>query len=390
MNIGSFAKRNQISIDTIRHYVDMGLIIPAEDGVEYEFDPKCQSDIEEVSRLKSIGFSLSEILSLLLYHRIGQLTKYEKKMSYRSYFENKLDYINLEIQRLDLMRTKLTHLLGNISSSENTVQKISLGLPLESLKYFSCPKCKQTLNFLDGNVENGQIITGRLSCESNHTYIVIDGIFMGDGIPSEESINPLHDTFVDDYISTTDVGYMRNLFNALEWTKKNVSFDSISDGVAMELGPGHGFFMRHFLDSFPSNSTYIAVDSNPKALNWLKKVLERNAPKFKVLFICADFKSIPIKPSIVDMMFDISGTNNESYDGTKFLLDEVVPLLNNVSELHFYHILKAEADRKIKLDHEQIKKAITNIGFQSIDEFVSESSEIENIRSYFYYGKRLG
>jgi hypothetical protein len=89
-------------------------------------------------------------------------------------------------------------------------------------------------------------------------------------------------------------------------------------------------------------------------------------------------------------MFDISGTNNEYYDGTKFLLDEVVPLLNHESELHFYHILKAEADRKIKIDHEQIKKAISNIGFQSIDEFVSESSDIENIRSYFYYGKRLG
>lgn len=390
MKIGSFAKNNQICIDTIRQYVDMGLLIPLNDGADYEFDEKCQSDFDEIRRLMSIGFSLNEILSLLLYQRIGQLTKYEKKMSYRSCFENKLDYINLEIQRLDLMRTKLTHLLGNISSTENKVQKITLGLPFESLQYFSCPKCKQSLNFLDGNVENGQIITGRMSCESNHTYVVIDGIFMGDGINSEESINALHDGFVDDYLSTTDVNYMRNLFDALEWTKQNVSFDSISDGIAMELGPGHGFFMRHFLDSFPSTSTYITVDSNPKALNWLKKVLERNAPKFKVLFICADFKSIPIKPSIVDMMFDISGNSNDSYNETKFLLDEVIPLFNHESELHFYHILKSEANQKNDINHDQIKKAIKNIGFQSIDEFVSDSTTIENISNYFYYGKRLG
>ncbi|MCU5518479.1 methyltransferase, partial [Bacillus wiedmannii] len=46
MKIGKFGEVNNISIDTIRHYMDLSLIIPERKGSHYFFDEYCQTDLE--------------------------------------------------------------------------------------------------------------------------------------------------------------------------------------------------------------------------------------------------------------------------------------------------------------------------------------------------------
>ncbi|WP_028829885.1 MerR family transcriptional regulator, partial [Proteocatella sphenisci] len=87
MKIGQFAKLNNTSIDTIRHYMSLGLLLPEKAGNQYEFDEKCMSDYLEIQRLKQIGFTLSEIQHLMLYKKMGNMTGYRQRMSYLSYFE---------------------------------------------------------------------------------------------------------------------------------------------------------------------------------------------------------------------------------------------------------------------------------------------------------------
>ena len=49
MRIGAFAKKNNISFDTVRHYIELGLILPVkEHGGQYQFDNICQENIEEI------------------------------------------------------------------------------------------------------------------------------------------------------------------------------------------------------------------------------------------------------------------------------------------------------------------------------------------------------
>lgn len=90
MRIGKFAESNNLTIDTIRHYMALGLIIPEMQGGQYYFDDRCKTDLEEVINLKDMGFTLNEIKTILIYRRFGNLTAYEQNQYYQTFFENKL------------------------------------------------------------------------------------------------------------------------------------------------------------------------------------------------------------------------------------------------------------------------------------------------------------
>ena len=63
MKIGKFGEVNNISIDTIRHYMDLSLIIPEKREATI-FDDDCQTDLELIIHYKDLGFSLNEIKEL--------------------------------------------------------------------------------------------------------------------------------------------------------------------------------------------------------------------------------------------------------------------------------------------------------------------------------------
>ncbi|MCQ6325313.1 MerR family transcriptional regulator, partial [Bacillus cereus] len=78
MKISKFAEVNNVSVDTIRHYMDLGLVISEKKGSHYFFDEYCQKDIELILEYKWLGFSLYEIKELFLYKNLGKSLGYEK------------------------------------------------------------------------------------------------------------------------------------------------------------------------------------------------------------------------------------------------------------------------------------------------------------------------
>ena len=82
MKIGKFAQVNNLSIDTIRHYMDLGLILPEKQGGQYCFDSRCQKALEQILNLKGLGFNLSEIKIIFFYESFGRLTDYEGDINY--------------------------------------------------------------------------------------------------------------------------------------------------------------------------------------------------------------------------------------------------------------------------------------------------------------------
>ncbi|MDD3253089.1 MAG: MerR family transcriptional regulator [Lachnospiraceae bacterium] len=64
MKIGEFSRLHHVSIDTVRFYVNEGLLVPIKDGYHYQFDQQCSTDFLNIMLLKEVGFSPS----LTLYY----------------------------------------------------------------------------------------------------------------------------------------------------------------------------------------------------------------------------------------------------------------------------------------------------------------------------------
>lgn len=71
MKISKFAEVNNVSVDTIRHYMDLGLVIPEKKEVTIFLTSIVKKDIELILEYKWIGFSLNEIKELFLYKNLG-------------------------------------------------------------------------------------------------------------------------------------------------------------------------------------------------------------------------------------------------------------------------------------------------------------------------------
>ena len=59
MKIGSFAKEFDVSIDTVRYYIDVGLLTPQKDGKNYIFSVRDVDDMKLICTFRNYKFSMS-------------------------------------------------------------------------------------------------------------------------------------------------------------------------------------------------------------------------------------------------------------------------------------------------------------------------------------------
>lgn len=407
MRIGQFATQNNTSIDTIRHYMSLGLLVPEKRNAQYEFDENCTEDLREIVELKKIGFSLSEIQQLILYRRIGKLTEYDRRMTYTTFFEKKKELIDLEIEKLNEMKRNLNRELEEMrvkQDGDEASNNETIGLALSSLELFACPICHGSFEIVEGSIQHGILIDASLACSCDYRIRIVDGIvFTPDLIDEYENVknddlNQYSESYIDEYINTTHIDYLHKLHSGLQWATRHISSIPLDNSIVLELGSGHGYYMRHMLDRFPESSTYIAVDHNPVKIMWLKKIIERSHPRCKVIFVCADFKKLPLKQGSIDMLLDISGSSNYSFEHPEFLLYEVDHLLKKNARMLGYYILfdNFVAQSKVPLSLrkgfqiQHIKSHLKALQFACVDDLVSEPVDKGGpLEDYFVEGERV-
>ena len=405
MRIGQFGKVNEISIDAIRHYMDLGLIVPEKQGGHYVFDMGCQKDLELILDLKGMGFHLNEIKMIFHYKNFGQFAEYERDAFYQSLFLDKYEKLEQEIKNLiemkDRLKGKVDQLSTSSSGSSNT-----LGIDLSVLDILKCNKCDEPLTLQDGIIKKNQIVEGKLTCDCDQVYLIESGILrVGSVIESNNQISLLNN--IPEYIQETDPLYLENMNKGLHWSKRKLGQIDLHKKVILELGSGVGFFLRNMYQELPEDCLYIAVDHNLERHQFLKSLLERSGSKKKILFICADFLDIPISQHTVDIVVDHSGTSNYSFEHETFLLREVESLFKFDSYLlgsylafkNFSHKSKIEVKYRGNFSVSNIKKTIGELEYKTIEDRTSESIEKggkyedffvqgEEIFSYSFFGKR--
>ncbi|MCM1989541.1 MerR family transcriptional regulator [Oceanirhabdus seepicola] len=405
MKIGKFATENNISIDTIRYYMDLGLIMPEKIGGHYDFDNRCKKDLNDIFDLKEMSFTLNEIKSIFMFKKLGKLTAYQEIDYFKDFFNTKYKKVNQQIEDLLVIKSKLEHNVEYLSSKEYK-DKFEIGIDIKVLDILKCLKCNKPLILFNGSISNNQILNGILRCECGEEYLIDDGILF---VNNESNYND--DKFnydvIGEYIIETDLDYLKNVYSNLEWIYKKLDFEKFENKVILDLGSGFGFFLRYIYSDLPDNSIYILVDDDVRKHRFLKNMLQKSDCQKKVIFICSDFLDIPIKDNSVDILIDYSGTSNYNFEHDNFLLKLVDNYVKDNAFLLGVYILfkKSSFNSFLNVKYKKnfilnnVKEEIEKLKYKGINERISNGldkggkyesyfKDGEKVYTYTIYGKR--
>jgi DNA-binding transcriptional MerR regulator/SAM-dependent methyltransferase len=396
MKIGQFAKVHQVSIDTIRHYMDLKLLVPVKEGAHYHFDERTQDEMRWIIRLKNLGFTLSEIKSLLSFTRIGKMTDYQQSDLYRKIFIDRLEKLKVEIENLEIHRERLGQEIIALDQS-GVLDRQNFGIPLDSLSLFACSECGGELRLKSAEIVDDEIISGELVCECGRRYPVKDGILYSDGnIHEEKSYNYIEK--ISDYILATPEEYIDRLYTSIGWGYSVFEELDQKDRVALDLGSGLGVFLRNIYEKLDDTLTYIVVDHNVRMHLLLKDILVKAAVKKRIIFIAADFNDLPLKKETVDIVVDVAGSSNYAFDNNAFLIREIDSIVSKEATLlsgllmfdNFTSDSQIKQDRRWLFTQASVVRSIEELGYrlESVKETdrVTEGGIYEN---FFMPGEKI-
>ncbi|MCK8059346.1 MULTISPECIES: MerR family transcriptional regulator [unclassified Fusibacter] len=404
MRIGEFATEVGTSIDTVRHYMDLGLIVPERQGTYFYFDERCKKDYAKVIEMKDMGFSLIEIRNILLIIRFSKMATGMELQHYQSFFENKRDELVKKREELDEMIGQLDSKVETLKSAKVKKSHV-IGFGLDFLSILSCPVCSSDLMLSQANIENNTIQTGTLSCKCGHQIHIDQGILVNR--ESMKSIFESDESYFIRYVKQNSAVYLDNIYKSMEWGYRHIELEKIEGKTVVELGVGNGLFLSHIIKALPESTRYIAVDYDFSRLKYLKKMLERVDYKAKVNFICADFRRIPLKDKTFDFIVDFHGSSSYHFKNTSFLHERLKHYYADDCGImavfmcfdKFKKNSKVAEESKYLFNRDEIKKGLKNLGFEmQMDNFIGyqdESTdkddlfEITNrIINYGFYGQR--
>ena len=406
MKIGEFAKKNNISIDTVRHYMDLGLIVAQKEGGQYDFSDICQQSLEEIFILKDMGFLLSEIKTIFLFRLLGKFTDYQQQEYFRSLFLGRQRTIARQIAELKLMQENLAEEIDKLSHYE-AKQNFTMGVNLSALNHLKCGKCGGSLSLSSGSVEDNRIISGTLKCGCENIYPIENGIIFTNS--KNESGVGVSEDFIAEYIKNTDAGYLDDVYRNIEYFSGIFDMSLLENKVVLELGSGMGFLLRSIYTALPDSCVYVTGDHDINRHMFLKSMLERTGMAKNIVYVCGDFLDAPLGDESADVVFDFSGTSNYSFDNTDFLLDKVDRMAKRGAYLAGSYIVFKNFSPRSCIDEKyrrnfvirNVKKSIADLGYKMIKEHTSDYLasggqyenyfvEGEKVYVYQFLGKRLG
>lgn len=373
MKIGKFAEHNNATIDTIRHYIDLGLLVPDKTGSQYDFDDQCQQDLETIFKLKEMAFQLNEIKNIMTLLRLGHLTVFEEHEYFKSFFIKKKQELSREIEQLTKAQEMLENQIDQLEKYSHEAVH-TYGVPLSALSVIACNRCGNKVSFKNGTIKDNQVIEGQLTCTCGNSYQIIDGILHVDSDLYDKEQTKISETFIYDYVTETDAQYIDAIYKGQEWGHRRMDASWFQDKIILDLGSGSGFFLRNSLKFIGDDALYFAVDHDINRHIYMKKALEMHDVKKNIIFVCSDFKNIPLANHTVDTVIDYAGSSNYNFDTSGWLLKVVDHLLKtNVKIIASFILFEKfgfdsiipEVNRQF-FSLDDIKTTLAQLGYKSL------------------------
>lgn len=332
MKIGTFAKKFNISISTIRFYMQNGLLVPTKKGGQYDFDEKCAKDMFKIIKYKDFRFSIEEMQHFFLLEdasnfknsAVTQITSNllkEKKMKLIDECNNLQRIINEIEQEVDKYPKKIE------------VEIKNKNIPFSIIPYLHCPYCKKPLELKNTKIKDGCIVEAILSCDNCKDYqaSISNGIIFC----KSHTINSPFKAFdnIDTLVSFSkeSSSSYRSLILKAYVDMYNFHTSSFSEKRTIMAGPFTFNFLLTYINKINPKSTIIICDPSINKINKLKLYLS-DCPH-NIIYIAGLPKDLPLKEHSIDMYIDDYSLTDYCFTFNDFPIENIVNYLKPESQI---------------------------------------------------------
>ncbi|BBE30953.1 methyltransferase [Tepiditoga spiralis] len=307
MKIGEFSKKFNVKRDTIRYYIETGLLLPEKIRNQYIFDESCIKDMKEIIELKNLKFTISGIQKIFSLKRMTNLTDISDIDFYLSFFENKKQELLKEKEKIEKALNIIEEKISYINTSLKNKEK-KIGIPLQFINYLVCPKCNKPLELNNATIKKNYIFTGELNCDCGYHAQINKGIIITPEADTSEI--PEYEKKGKTLLNMYDQSLLTLMEKGGIWIYKRLFNIGVKNKVIMEIGTGLGRFVKNSMVNMGKDTLYIATEKSLDSLKTLKNSLELAGSNANIVFIAGDYTKCPIKSESIDIVIDYFGTRN--------------------------------------------------------------------------------
>lgn len=403
MKIGQFSQHFKLSSETIRYYINKGLLVPATINDRYNFCDRDIEDMELLLKLKSFRFSISDIHKILSLKRLSNLDSPEELNDYINIVKAQKKVLQDEKAHLNKLINALQLEISTASGKHTGAIKRNSGVPLSFLPYLSCPQCQGNLSINNCNIERDQIISGGLNCACGFNATIQNGILIGQ--PGKVSIYDSSDVERNCYrmMSPSLITLMQKAYN---WMLERLNKCDTKGKLILEDFVNNYCFCHSNFEFMDKDTYYIITDKYPEIVAVYKNLIDKLNLDVQVLYIAAASHLLPLKNNCVDIYIDFDASNEYAIFHNGYAADALTRYFNqstyvlgaffslrqggpSIRELHRQYPETWEKCFDIAYFRKYMQEIWHNaLGYENIG-YVTDSGE-DGSFSYHIQGEKLG
>ncbi|MED1470548.1 MerR family transcriptional regulator [Bacillus salipaludis] len=379
MKISSFAKKFKVSIDTIRYYMNLGLLIPVKTGTYYEFDQTCEEDMNLITELKSFEFTLNEIREIIDLKRITLLRDHEDLDFYVKLLEQKKAGISYEISKLQSTVQKIDQKMEILRHKETN--ESSTGFSLLFFPFLRCPVCSGSFQFQNALIQNESIIDGSIHCTCGYHAEIHKSILYAPNL--DNSIQNSAYLYEHKTVGEMSTDLVKMIEKCSLFTYQNLKNVKLTNKMILEPCIDTFVFLPKYLHLLQENAYYIFCGSKQEMIEKLKAKIDSINPALKVLYIVNSSLHLPLANHSVDYLIDSISFNDYALFNPVFPLAKLTNLCKEDATIigcTAYYRQGAKSIRKMEklypnaylknFEKDFIKANISNFQFQLEENFL--------------------
>lgn len=392
MRIGIFAQSNNLSIDTVRYYVDLNLIHPIRRGKYYYFEKEQQDELDRLIYLKKLRFTLEEIKKIATVKELSKIKTVVESSIYSGMLLKKRAELNSEILELSKALYELEEEIEK--TNEKPIDAcMERGIAFGNLEILCCPKCGKSMEINEGILRGNGVYEAKAECDCGYLLSINQGIVVTKH-NHENIIEPYVEghNYVDDFANDAPKTFVDFMINSSKEVIRLLLENALSDKVLLFMKSGMGVLETGLLEQTKDIKLIILVDDDFNKLRVAKNSIETNFPNCNAIYICSEFYELPLKKKSIDIAVDFLAAFINGFRLEHNIYDYIIPLLKGKSSIIglylYFKRLKMllrlpESNRKL-FDGRTIPQTIQGNGYintTDYEEFILH--EGSNINDFF-------